>query len=443
MADFYMVTGGGVLTIGSDAQNGTTWALAKLTLEGAYAVMSAGDRLWVQGVNDDTAAATRTFTSPGIITNPCILTGVVDGTTNEPPVLADLAVTLPKIACTGAASDINIAGFATWIALYVSSADRFTLGTNLTMKMVNSKLASTDDVGISGSGNSFLILENTIYEILGASGRLSQGDAHMMGGSILFTATASVIDNAATGHGLKTFTGVDISGLGTTTFVNQAGGSNIIKIRNCILPAVFNKYSSSPTLGSTMEVIASSDTTSVGVTSSIQDYEYEDVHGTIDAEFTAVRTGGADDGASGAFAYAMTPSASSTLESSQAILKSPWLGPIWVEAGSQTAKVHIANDGGVDYNEDEMWTEFYTVDVGDTAQHNQTFNPANTRLFASSTAITDDAVSSWGGTAANGQEMSTGALVYGFEGPIYARVSLAKRQVTPDTVFVDGLIEVT
>ena len=80
---------------GSDAAAGTSWATAKLTLEGMLAVMAAGDTGFVQGAATDTAAASRTFTSPGTVTNPCMIIGVVDGTTNEGTsvVAGDLAVT--------------------------------------------------------------------------------------------------------------------------------------------------------------------------------------------------------------------------------------------------------------------------------------------------------------------------------------------------------------
>ena len=62
MADFFMDTDGG-----SDGNSGTTWP-GKLTFEGLLAVMSAGDRGWIQGASADTAAANRTLTSsPNIL----------------------------------------------------------------------------------------------------------------------------------------------------------------------------------------------------------------------------------------------------------------------------------------------------------------------------------------------------------------------------------------
>ncbi len=434
MADFYMDTDGG-----SDASNGSTWALAKLTLEGLLAVMSAGDRGFIQGAATDTAAASRTFTSPGTIGNPCILTGVVDGTTNEPPVIGDIAVTLPKIDCTGGSSDITLGGFATWVNLHLSVADKLGAATGGSVfKMINGKLSLSDETTGPAEAAWFITLENTVLETLVSTGSWAIGDVTMLGGSLLSTVSASVVD--AIGQGPKEFIGVDLSAISTTVFIASTGGQNQVSIKNCKLPAVFNKFGSSPVGGASLEVIASSDTSSQAADSSIQDYEYEDVHGTIDLELTAVRTGGADDGASGAFAYAMTPAASLTLESSSAAMKSPWMS-VWAAAGNQTFTVYISNDAGTDYNEDEVWCEFYTPDSGDTAQHDQTFDPSNARLFPSSTIVTDDA-STWGGDGSgNGQRMSA-TITTGFEGEVYARLHLAKRQGTPDTLFLDPKIGV-
>ena len=95
MAFFYMDT-----DTGDDGDDGTTWALAKLTLEGLLAVMSAGDTGFVQGSAADDTTANRTFTSPGTVVFPCSIVGVVDGTTNTGTsvVVSDLASTLPIIS---------------------------------------------------------------------------------------------------------------------------------------------------------------------------------------------------------------------------------------------------------------------------------------------------------------------------------------------------------
>lgn len=439
MTFFYMDT-----DAGSDANNGTTWALAKLTFEGVLAVMSAGDTCFIQGAADDTAGVTRTFSIPGTPINPCHAIGVVDGTTNEGIniVASDLAATLPKIATS--AGNIATTGSMIYKNLHLSSASRFDsfASANHITTIVNGKVTWGERMTVSGGA--LLNLINAILEINATFAQLITSfysKVNMIGGSLLVTVTPNgLIRGGATGF--MEFTSVDMSGLGTAPIVNNTNTGTSVLIRNCKLPAALTLYGvTNPIPTAKIEVISSSDTTSQGATSSIQDYQYEDIHGTIDSELTAVRTGGADDGARGAFAYAMTPKADATLEGSNATLKSPWMS-VWLAGGANTLTVYIANDGAVDYNEDEAWVEFYTPDAGDTAQHDQTFDPADERLLDSTTTITDDAVSVWGGTAANGQKFSA-TVTTGFEGFAYARLHVAKRQATPDTVFLDPVIVVT
>ena len=188
--------------------------------------------------------------------------------------------------------------------------------------------------------------------------------------------------------------------------------------------------------------VGCSDTTSQAVGSSIQNYQYSDAFGSIVNESTIVRTGGADDDATGLFSYAMTPNASATLEGSGANLASSWMS-VWVAGGATTLTVYIANSSAsTDYNQDEAWVEFYTPDAGDTAQHDQTFFPAGARLLDSSTAITDDTGSTWG-TGGNNHQKFSATVTTGFEGFAYARLHLAKREASPTTLYLDPAIAVT
>lgn len=419
---------------GSDANNGTTWALAKLTLEGLLAVMSAGDRGWVQGAAVDTGTS-RTLTSPGTLGTPCIITGVVDGTTAEPPTLSDLAITLPEIRATS--GTFALKGHTTYITMFINSTSGFIdHGPGLTL--INSKYRNSSLIFVPNGLTTFI---NTEVEVTGSAASLfSRGSFEMYGGTYIFTSAANIVN--AGGEGVYTLNGVDLSGL-TSAIMGGATVLGTLRLSNCKMPATFTVWTSPPTNKQTWcEIISSSDTSSQAATSSIQDFQYEDANGTIAAEFTVVRTGGADDGASGAFSYAMTARASATLESSGDTIKSPWMS-VWIEAGSQTLTIFIANSSAsTDYNEDEVWVEFYTPDSADTAQHEQNFDPGNARLFESSTAITDDTGSTWGTGGNNHQKLSV-AVTPGFEGPAYARLHLAKRQATPDTLYLDPLIVIT
>ena len=52
-------------TDGTDSDDGSTWALAKGTLTGAFAAASAGDTIYVSDNHAESQSAEMTLTSPG------------------------------------------------------------------------------------------------------------------------------------------------------------------------------------------------------------------------------------------------------------------------------------------------------------------------------------------------------------------------------------------
>lgn len=444
MADVYIDTDGG----GSSTSPYDTWAKATTTIESAFAAAVAGDNIWRQGTTGDDSASDRTLTSPGTFDNPCAVIGVADGTTNEPPVIGDLASTLPVISTTGAAPDINFAGSAVYSNITFTIGDRVTCAGSNTTLFRNGKVTFGDR--FTPSPESTVLFKNTELEptTTGASFRISDNAiVEMRGGTYTFTAAAVILEGSAAG--VFKMVGVDLSGL-TAAFAQGSPTTLFVvaaTLKNCKIPASMTLMGGAPLSDRAfVEMVSCSNTSSQAVGSSIQDYEYEDVYGTISLEATAVRTGGGDDGADGLFAYAMTPTADGVKETSGAALKSPWMS-VWVAGGSTTLTVYIANDASEaaanDYHEDEVWCEFYTPSAADSAQHDQNFDPADERIFPNTTSVTDDTGSAWGTGANNDQKMST-TVTTGFEGWAYARLHLAKREAaTPVTLYLDPKIEVT
>jgi hypothetical protein len=432
MAYFYMNT-----DVGSDANNGSDWTTnAKLTLEGLISVMSAGDIGCVQGAADDTAAATRTLTSPGTNINPCLFLGCKDGTTNTGTsiVESDLSTTPNAISNTGSASDIVFNGAAVYVGFDFTTADRWSTGVNSNITFVDCII---DDVDRFQQGvPSKTVFLNTDIDVGGITGYLIPGaGAKLMwkGGTYIQSTAPTALFPSCQGEAI--IKGVDLSAL---TVPIATACTNSIKVLNCRMPTSYTVITNRPANGiGSVEIIGSSNATGIANDSSVQDYTKEDTYGTIDVEVTNVRTGAADDGASGVFCYAMTPGVNLTKESTGA-LKSPWLST-WVTGGSSlTCTVYIANDGGVDYNEDDVWVEWITPDDGDTAQHDVDI-PLG-RFLDNSTAVTDDTVSSWV-TAANPQKFVK-TFTPGYEGWVQARVHFAKRfAATPDTLYLDPKID--
>ena len=455
MAHFHMDA-----NTGSDANDGSTWALAKLTFEGLVGLMSAGDFGYVRANASsvfDTAAATRTFTFPtGTTNSSSFIRGVKTGTTNEGAniVGSDLVVrgtdTLPVIECTGANSDLSFNAGATvhYYGIDFRCSDQIlsnSQGAYHTWQ--GCRLQFTDRIRSQAGIHDYYDCE-LAFNAGGAQFSM-QNPCYIRGGEFTFNGTVGDIfdTNPFSNRGNYVIEGVDMS--------TWATGQNLVDLqasscqgeavfRNCAMPASFDLMSAVVSFATPMGSITAinmSTATSIGDTSSFQNYERVDRYGTIVEETTAVRTGGADDDAAGGFAYAMTPFSDAVIESSHSSVKSPWM-EIWVEAGSQTLTVFIANDtASTDYNEDEARAEFYFPNNNDTSQWDMTLDPDLPYLLGSSTAITDDTGSSWG-TGANNHQKFTAAINPGYEGPAYARVILSKRQTTPDTMYVDPALDV-
>lgn len=104
MAFFYVRS-----TDGSDSDNGSTWALAKATLAGAFTAASAGDTIYLSNVHNEVTAGSITITSAGTQINPIVVMTVNDAG-SVPPVAADLRTT--ATVATTSSSNIFFNGCA-------------------------------------------------------------------------------------------------------------------------------------------------------------------------------------------------------------------------------------------------------------------------------------------------------------------------------------------
>jgi len=449
MAYFYIDAATGTDSLG----NGGSWAAACASLiyllDTATTNPAAGDTIFIRAnsgeTTKDTTAASITIVSAGTAKNPIKAIGVKTGTTNEGAsvVASDIStrgVDQPVLEVTGAGNDINITGSIIFIGIHKIYVDRIYPSTGGAIIVYVSCVLAGVDKRLSGAGSIYKFIDCEF------SSRFwfSAASAHLEVSGGAYTGTSTYLIRTSASQAI--FTAVDLS-TGSLSSLSNSGSTVYIEavFRNCKMPVTISKYVGSQTSPMTSVTLigCSSNTSAKGATSSYPDYEYEDLYGTVDLEATVVRTGGADDGASGAFSYAMTPNVDATLEGSQAALKSPWMA-VWLEVGANTLTTYIANDtASTDFNEDEVWVEFYTPDSGDTAQHNQNFDPDNARLLDSTTAITDDTGSTWG-TGGNNHQKLTTTVTTGFEGVAYARLHFAKRYASsPDTLYLDPEIGVS
>jgi len=162
----------------------------------------------------------------------------------------------------------------------------------------------------------------------------------------------------------------------------------------------------------------------------------------VKATTSIVRSGGADDGGSGAFAMEMLPAVTTTLDGFLCLESPVFRG--WIAAGSQTVTVYVANSGSGDYQNDEAWAEVVypsestsaAVPATKTSRMNVIGTPAN---------LTDDTSSDWGTGAGgrNAQKIEI-AVAPAYEGPIEVKVCFAKRfSSSPETLYVDPQVYVS
>jgi len=452
MADFYMDA-----NTGSNANSGATWTLARATYVSSLSLLSAGDRLFVRANASavvDTYASSQTFSYPVDKTLPVKIIGVKTGTTAEPPTSSDVCIrgtdTLPVVQVTGAGNDMTTSTDATitMAGMEMDVVDRLNICNQTSLvECIGCRLKFSGRLRVAGGSKAYIV-DCEIAHNAGGAFLNPQGNMFIYGGEATFNGNVANYFSVSPLNNLATveMRGFDLSAwaINNTLFNLSAAASNgQAIISNCRMPTAYTEVNAAFDVpNGQIEIIASNSSTTKPASGSYQDYYRFTNEGMIVNEGTIVRTGGATDGADGTYSIAMTPTANAVSEGSVASLKSPWLHT-WLDGGANTLTLYIANSSAsTDYNEDEVWVEFYTADSADTAQHDQQYSPALQRLFPSSTPLTDDTGSTWG-TGGNNHQTISITVTSGFSGYAYVRLHLAKREASPTTLYLDPKIVVT
>lgn len=363
-------------TDGSDADNGSTWALAKATAAGAAAIDAAGDTVYISQVHSETTASAVTLSWAGTLAAPSRILCANDAA--EPPTaLATGAI----IASTGASNLMCHGHF------YAYGID-FRAGTGSSPVILGMGASAAGDSAVFescifnlsfGTSSSSRIVPNSSSnhqigsQILwkncdvkfGAAGQgIQPGNTYFtwQGGSLLSGGTSPTTLFSSIGSYNDKGTVVVVDGV---NLVNASAGMNIFAvgstisdctIRNCKLPA---SWSGSLCVG----------TVSVGqrykmINCDAGDTNYrlwiEDYCGYIKSETTIIRTGGASDGVTG-LSFRMTSGANAEYPVHH--LRSHELSD-WIDTvGSPvTLTVEIVHDSagagsGSKFQDDEVWLE--------------------------------------------------------------------------------------
>lgn len=366
-------------TTGNDTNGGTSWADARATMTGGLAIggYAAGDTFYVAQDHAETQASVMTLTFKGTTAAPDRVI-CVNRLGSVPPVSADLRP--PTLAAgvwtptatvsTTAANSMTFTGGAyVYIdgivfqagsgasvasliinsgALYFKNSGLWKLSTaggvtainisggnaaanSVTLDNTSLKFGSTSDQLAVRSGIEFL-WKNTASAIQGA-----------VPGTLINTASANVLS-------LITLDGVDLSAAGAGKNIFGTGTQNMRgRLSNCKLGTSVAIAAASPgaSRGCRFEVLIS-DSAATGYRQEIYDYA-----GTLTAETTIVRSGGASDGVQSISHKVVSTANAKTTTPFESFPLAIWNDDIGV---SKTLTVEIVNDGTTLTNA-EIWLE--------------------------------------------------------------------------------------
>ena len=255
-------------TDGSDADNGTTWALAKATLAGAAAIDAAGDTIVVSSVHAESTAAAVSLAWAGTAAAPTRILSVNDAADPPTALLPGASVT------TTGASDITLA-----------STGQYTYYNGITFNCGTGSSAA--DININGKE----LLENCSFFLLTTTGssKISLGNnasqSEIRNGTFKFSAAGQGLSLQATGKatpiiggqiasggtninnlvtaiaagGRALFDGFDLSVLAASVNICNVTTANAsLDMRNGILPASWSGVVNSavPGLGAIFEMFS-------------------------------------------------------------------------------------------------------------------------------------------------------------------------------------------
>ncbi len=351
-------------TDGSDADNGSTWALADATITGFAAADVAGDFCFLSQVHAESiTAANATWALAGTVAAPTRVICVNDAA--EPPTSVANTATITStgnffVTATGS---FYMRGISFFIGTGSGSPGLiFQNGAHQYEDMSFQILATGNAYVKFGDGTRTDLqkdhLKNCNFKFASATNRIAlESDFRWEGGSVLSgSSTPARLFYPIPRQGVEaSISGVDFSVLASTFSFFDSTITCAFRpvIRNCKLPAGWPSstnglFNAAPTQPGVRAEMHNSD----GIDTNHR-LRIEDHAGIITSETVVVRTGGATDG-SVPFSWKMVTNANANALT--APLDSPELPAVWNSvAGSPiTVKVDILSDGATNLKDDEI-----------------------------------------------------------------------------------------
>lgn len=362
MATYYVRS-----TDGNNADDGSTWALAKADLH--TTAWAAGDKIYASDAHAQSTAASITIATAGTVASP---TQIICGDdAAEPPTSESSAATVTttgnsSIAITGSAFISGIGFYCGTGASGTSIQLANSANAKQTFKDCAFRLNATGGtarINVVASEEGKTTWENCSVRF-GAAGQgiamnNVSGEFEWRGGSLQSggTSPTSLINHAtiSTRGGSFLVSGVDLSNASAGINLTTAGvaGAWRAVFRNCKLPA---SWSGALISSATTDVAYRVEMHNCDAGDTNYRFWIEDQFGSIKQSTSVYRDGGASDGTT-PISWVMATTANA--EYPLCVLESQELPAIWNSAtgSSKTATVHIVHDGASALNDDEIWLE--------------------------------------------------------------------------------------
>jgi hypothetical protein len=430
-------------TDGNDADNGSTWALAKATLAAALTASAAGDTIYMSQSHAETKATQITLTSPGSAASPVRVICVNDGAAPPTAVATTVTVTTTSSASIlingyvyfyGVNFSLGSAANSPILAIGASSTEMQCIFDTCQITMTATGAFAAIQTNYTGATGHFsAVLNNTNITFTNVSqGIIVQaGSLQWRRGAIGGATFPTTLFQAAARPSTVLLSGLDLSGLGSGKSLFAPSGTVVrAEVDNCKLGASVSMLSGALTERGSKYRFTNCDSADTNYR-----YHQQEYQGTITHEATIVRTGGANDGTT-AISRKMVSTANSSF---YAPLE---LGPlvIWNDlTSSLTVTVHIVTDN-VTLTDAQCWIEVEELGTsGYPLSVTQSDRAADILATPANQTTSTEAWTTTGLTTPVYQKLNV-TFTPAEKGPIKVRVMLAKASTT---VYVCPKVEVS
>lgn len=420
---------------GSDADDGSTRALAKQTLAAALTAAGAGGRVFAKNDSAESTAGSITLQSPGTAASPTQLLSC-DWTSDTPDsnaLQAGASVTVTgnvTLSMNGHAYayGMTFQKGATSAGTFQFCGDNTSLGWTLEECVLKtaSGLATTINFGAGLAVNiddQILTLINTDFE-LNSTGTINvRCRVVWRGGAITGTTTPTTLFTLTSPPCELFLSGVDLSSYGS--------GENLISVASA---QTTRWHLENCKLGSSVSVTTGSVAGPGGATGQLVNcdsadtnyrYHKQDYCGTITQETTIVRTGGASDGT--------TPISRKMVSTANSKFYSPLISDpviVWNDTpGSYTATIEVVTDN-VTLTDAEAWAEVEYLGTSGFPLSLFASDRATNILSTPANQTTSSETWTTTGLATPVKQKLAVAFTTAEKGPVAVRVHLAKASTT-------------